>query len=100
MANGELLRDQPADRHSAQRQFGHAEVIQQAGKVIDMIVEGIVTRRRVAQAMAALVIGEDVVAIGQQRDHVVPDARVSAQRVDQRQHGRAFAAAQAIVQHN
>jgi hypothetical protein len=77
----ETLPNHPTDRNARQRQPLDIEVIQQTGKVVDMLIQRIVACGSIAQAMPALVIGDDAIAIGEQRDNCVPNERISAQRI-------------------
>jgi hypothetical protein len=56
-------------------------VIEQGEEIVRMIVDAIRCRRRIGEAVPALVVGHDAETIGEVRNNILPDAEIAAERV-------------------
>ncbi len=54
-------------------------MIEQSREVANMIVEAVVARRLIADAVAALVIGKNPIVSGEDVAHRIPDAQIRAE---------------------
>ena len=63
------------------------EMIEKSQKIVGVIVDRIGRRRRVREAVPALVVENDAEAIGEGRHDLLPDAEVAPQRIDEDENG-------------
>jgi len=88
MGGGEGLGDHPADRNAGERELLQPQMFHQPREVVHMVRKRIGRRRRIGEAVPALVVGNDAIALRQRSDQPVPDAGVGTERIDQHQRRR------------
>src|SRR5712692_9393061 len=97
MAEREQLADHAAHRQADETRARDLEMLEQGVKVLDQCLEGVGARRRLACAMAARIVDQDVPAVLESGDLPVPHAHAARERVAQGEPGRAFLAVNFVV---
>lgn len=97
---GEALGDDAADRQADEGRLPEARRLHQRRGIGHEIPHEIVALRRGAEAMAAQVVAQDPKAGRQQRDELVPDAEIGAERMGQDDRCAAVGAGDRMVEAN
>lgn len=95
---GQALRDHAADRQADDDSLPDAPLVHERRQIADMVGHGVRRWRRFRQAMAALVIADDTMVVGEERRDLVPDAEIRAERI--RKHQRRLVAATVLEMQN
>ena len=85
--HGEALRDHPADREADEAEALDAEMVDEGEEVVDVPVDGDGAGAEVGEAVAALVVEQQAIVLGELGRHSVPDAEVGAERVREAEDG-------------
>ena len=59
------------------------EMIEKRQKIVGMIVDGVGRRRRIREAVPALVVENDPEPLGEGRHDLLPDAEIAPERIDE-----------------